>query len=393
MWFRRLHYHFPLIPIPEFISFFFAKPSILCREMEPEPVGEEDAVQKVRSRIGFEVPVAVVLRALSEYGFDPDAAVKFLNDNLGYLARPLTMVRTKTSTGGARLLAPIKQEVFDDSFIPKENIKQEVFDDSYFSKKEEVFEKPISVKEEPGTSVSQPFTNTNISFDEFLRATNTKVMSQDECLKSLGKLESSTQTEGVELKNKLGSEQLDDKVPVKEDDKETATNVSPPFTNTNVSFDDFLRATNTKVMSQDEYKKSLVELESSTQTEGVESKNKLGSEQLVDKVSVKEEDDTSDCIEIERPNQSRTHNHKSSRVNTENRMIVYAGVEGGDFPEDPDWFFVGGSVVVALSTTKGRKLVDNEIVDFNFPPPSSKSKSNSQYIVRIAAKRSGEVDY
>ncbi|KAG6780696.1 hypothetical protein POTOM_013564 [Populus tomentosa] len=35
-------------------------------------------------------------------------------------------------------------------------------------------------------------------------------------------------------------------------------------------------------------------------------------------------------------------------------------VETGDFPEEKDWYLVGGSLVTASSTTKGRKLVDNE---------------------------------
>lgn len=270
--------------------------------MEPEPVGEEDVVQKVRSRIGSEVPEAAIIRALSESGFDPDAAVKFLNDNPGLLARPLTVVRAMTSTGGARVLAPIKQEVLDDSHILKKNSKEEVFD------------KPDSLKEEMGSNAfpSRPFAN-----------------------------------------------------------------------KTTLSFDEFLRSTNTQVMSEDEYLKSPVELEASTQTEGA----KLESGQLVDKVPVKEEADTSDSdyTVIEASNQSH--------VNTENRMVIYNGVEDGDFLEDPEWLLVGGSVVIALSTTKGRKLVDSEIVYFNFPSPGSRSKSNSQWIVRISTKRSGEVDY
>ncbi|KAM4126099.1 hypothetical protein ACB094_01G363100 [Castanea mollissima] len=46
--------------------------------------------------------------------------------------------------------------------------------------------------------------------------------------------------------------------------------------------------------------------------------------------------------------------------------------------------------VTVLSTTKGRKLVDNEIVNFTFP--SQSSRYNTQWIVRFSTKRSGEIN-
>ncbi|KAF7837509.1 DNA repair protein RAD5B [Senna tora] len=356
--------------------------------METEPFGG-DVVHKVRSRVGSQVPEAIIIRALSECGFDPNAAVKFINDNPGFLARPLMVVRTMTSTGGARVSAPIKQEVLDldDSDI--------VMKDS----QEKAFGKQDSLKQEMGPNGSQPLTNNGrLSFDDFLKATNTKVMTDDEYRNSLIGLESSTQTErGV-----LESEKLLEKVPVikqemsnlddsdivmkdskeevlgKQDSlkQEMGSNGSQPLTNNGrLSFDDFLTATNTKVMTDDEYRKSLVEIESSTQTEG----RVLESEKLVERVPVKKEvdDPDSDCMVLEKY--------------TENRMVVYNGIEDREFAEDPEWLFVGGSVVIALSTTKGRKLVDNEIVHFNFPAPGSKLKSNSQWIVRVSTKRFGEV--
>ncbi|XP_021899527.1 uncharacterized protein LOC110815864 isoform X2 [Carica papaya] len=57
---------------------------------------------------------------------------------------------------------------------------------------------------------------------------------------------------------------------------------------------------------------------------------------------------------------------------TEDRRLSSIMLEDGDFPEECDWYLVGGAVVQGLSTTKGRKLVDNEIVHFTFP--SSKSR-------------------
>ncbi|KAF3955939.1 hypothetical protein CMV_018899 [Castanea mollissima] len=47
------------------------------------------------------------------------------------------------------------------------------------------------------------------------------------------------------------------------------------------------------------------------------------------------------------------------------------------------------ALVTVLSTTKGRKLVDNEIVNFTFP--SQSSRYNTQWIVRFSTKRSGEI--
>ena len=64
-------------------------------------------------------------------------------------------------------------------------------------------------------------------------------------------------------------------------------------------------------------------------------------------------------------------------------------VEDGNFPEYPDWFLAGRTIISALSTTKGRRLVDNEIVHFDFQ--SAISKRNSKWILRISTKRSGEV--
>ncbi|KAJ4828299.1 DNA repair protein rad5b [Turnera subulata] len=66
-------------------------------------------------------------------------------------------------------------------------------------------------------------------------------------------------------------------------------------------------------------------------------------------------------------------------------------VEDGDFPEEKDWFLVGRSMVTATSTTKGRKLVDNEIVHFAFPNNTNNFRFHSQWIVRFSTKRCGEI--
>ncbi|XP_050373308.1 DNA repair protein RAD5B [Argentina anserina] len=64
-------------------------------------------------------------------------------------------------------------------------------------------------------------------------------------------------------------------------------------------------------------------------------------------------------------------------------------LEDGDFPTERDWLSVGGTVVSALSTSKGRKLVDNEIVNLSFPAVNSSNKI--KWIVRFSTKRCGEI--
>lgn len=64
-------------------------------------------------------------------------------------------------------------------------------------------------------------------------------------------------------------------------------------------------------------------------------------------------------------------------------------LEDADFPVEQDWLMVGRTLITALSTSKGRKLVDNEIVHFTFPCANSSHKT--QWIVRFSTKRFGEV--
>lgn len=71
------------------------------------------------------------------------------------------------------------------------------------------------------------------------------------------------------------------------------------------------------------------------------------------------------------------------------KQVRPQNLEDGDFPTERDWLLVGGTLVTALSTSKGRKLVDNEIVNLSFPCVNSSNKT--RWIVRFSTKRSGEV--
>lgn len=312
-------------------------------------MAEGEMIEKVRSRIGSEVPEPVVRRALSESGFDKDAAVKFLNDNPRFLARPVTVVRAITSTG-SRVLAPIKQEEMDDpqSFDGmnlKIKVKEEVVDLG--------FENQKPAKAEMGSDdseVAKPLEELNLK-KEVKEEVNVESEKQDSVKKEMG-------SDGSACKRKPSWE---------------------------TSFDEFLKATNTKVMPEDECRNSNVKQEPSIQEEG----RKKVKQELSSGIRVKEEVVTSDCNELKILKDSNPSFLKPSRIKKERVEDKVLNVEDGDFPEDPDWFLVGRKIVTALSTTKGRKLVDNEIVHFNFPSPAA--RFNSQWIVRISTKRSGEV--
>ncbi|KAI3829087.1 hypothetical protein L1987_03201 [Smallanthus sonchifolius] len=85
----------------------------------------------------------------------------------------------------------------------------------------------------------------------------------------------------------------------------------------------------------------------------------------------------------------------------EDRKVSLLGLEDGDFEEEVDWLLVGRTAITGLSTTKGRKLEDNEIVHFAFPNGDLRSKSSywasaraasaASGIVRFSTKRSGEI--
>ncbi|GFP95905.1 putative swi/snf-related matrix-associated actin-dependent regulator of chromatin subfamily a member 3-like 3 [Phtheirospermum japonicum] len=95
--------------------------------------------------------------------------------------------------------------------------------------------------------------------------------------------------------------------------------------------------------------------------------------------------------------------YKPRKEKVENKSVSAVVIEDGDFPEDPDWLLVGRTVITGLSTTKGRKLENNEIVHFAFPNAgvrtnnvsthfmSSKAASAASSIVRFSTKRYGEI--
>lgn len=97
-----------------------------------------------------------------------------------------------------------------------------------------------------------------------------------------------------------------------------------------------------------------------------------------------------------------SNHEKPKKDRTEGMVLSTLVIEDGDFPEEPDWLLVGRTVITGLSTTKGRKLENNEIVHFAFPCADARSRTSFYFasakavnaassIVRFSTKRFGEV--
>lgn len=369
----------------------------------------QENVEKVQSFFGPELPESDVLRALRHSGNNPDAAVRFILNN----AQPVTVVRTCTATG-ARISAHIQQEAQEEQC--KEGVGNKVDGKPRMSfeeflkatdtkvmtteeylrtqKKEEALEeKPkCQVKEEQCDVGMEDKVSVKprMSFDEFLKATGTKVMSTEEYLRTQMKEEPVKESKGAE--SLCG---LDVKIRVKE---EQVVDVENKVAQTGAA------VSKRQVAPGDEWVNAQVKQEASTAMVKVEPTSELKAT-----VKVKEEPDSgieqkvsanedkagsrSNVPSLYKEFEERIKSEAlqkpcaAKKVKTEDRIISYTPAEDGDFPEEPGWFLVGRTIVSALSTSKGRKLVDNEIVYFSFP--SSIGKFNS--IVRFSTKRFGEV--
>lgn len=292
----------------------------------------EEKIKKVQSVVGSELPESFIERTLTSNGGDADEAIKYILENPGFLARPLSVVRTVTSTG-ARVSTKMMQEV-----------------DSMESEKEA---KPtVRVKEEP----------------------------------DLGFEDKGIESSGVSSDRQNGTSKV--------------------IATSKMTFDEFLKLTNTKVMSDEEYSKMQKEnLAAVKKEEAIETIADSGGNV---NVRVKEEPDLEFKNRVSAKEAGSRTGYFPRVVSSKSRMSsvgssgmlktetlsndVKCKVEDGDFPIESDWFLVGRTVVTAISTTKGNKLADNEIVNFVFP--SSSSRFNAQWIVRFSTKRNGEVyDY
>ncbi|KAG2722109.1 hypothetical protein I3760_02G114900 [Carya illinoinensis] len=387
-----------------------------------------------------------------------------------YCPQPLTVIRTFTSTG-ARISTQIKAEDPEDP----EEVKPRSLPGSYAESK---------VKERPVDRISKG--SLKMTFDEFLKATDTKVMSEEECLRTQTKKEQPRELEVTRVKEEPYMDFLS-KGSEKPEVSDSTLQLVPLQRVKAKSFQEWLWLRyNSRVKSRGEYSISQEKEAGTKDLENDESLNEsrpkvevkeepyLGSEDKLDKVQVKEGSPNESRTKVELteepdsraenelhvkeglPNESRTtvgltekpdlrpgnkvhvkeelpiestpevkvikepdlraenkvyvkgpvgaenkvsakepigstFCSKSQKVKKEivEERVVSGPVEDGDFPEDPEWFLVGRTIVTALSTSKGRKLVDNEVVHFAFS--STNWRPNAPWIVRFSTKRSGEI--
>ncbi|XP_059650897.1 DNA repair protein RAD5B [Cornus florida] len=414
--------------------------------------GEDENIKKIRSVVGTEFPEPDILRPLSQSGNDPDAAI---NHIIG--TTPITVKRTVTSTG-ARISTQVKQENSEelgDESVHESKPKIRVKEESDMG-----FEVKDSVKDESGCLVCIQKSVPRISFDEFLQATNTKVMTDDEYLKT--QIEQERPKESEEAQSIIESKP---DVNVKEEPDMIIEKVPE---NGEVVGSDSLQSTETKVVSNDECAKIRIEQDRPNESEAAQSNHGskpdvnvkeepdvstekkvpvkeqlMGSDSLQStetKVVSNDECAKSQIVKQESPkelgaesccgskeesyeefrkrkkeelNRRREEEMEAARRNllrssssvkkerVEDKRLSTVVIEDGDFPEEKDWLLVGRNVVTGLSTTRGRKLEDNEIVHFAFPSGDSRSRHSSQWvsakaaatsgIVRFSTKRSGEI--
>lgn len=305
--------------------------------------------------------------------------------NPGLSAPPITVKRTVTSTG-ARITTQIKEDGSEDSEEVKP-VKSLVGD--------EVEDKVVvseNVCSDCLAASVEGVKSSRTRFEEFIKA-NKKIVSEEECLKTESKEEPQVnrvkEEPDVGFDDKKKPEGSDSNRPLVPEKSVEAKVPSVPETSVkNMSYQEWLQFRG--------YAKSSGEgtnsHEKKVKAEGLETA-RLANESKANvrvreeprlfaenKVNVKEESVRSSFW-------SKPQKVKKEKV--EEQRVSAGLVEDGDFPEDPDWFLVGRTLVTALSTTKGRKLVDNEIVHFTFPSPNS--RYNMQWIVRFSTKRSGEV--
>ncbi|CAL5213361.1 unnamed protein product [Lathyrus oleraceus] len=285
--------------------------------------------------------------------------VVFRNGNPVLVAQPLTVVRALTSNGGARVLAT----------PPTLNPNSDEF---------EACKTPmIKVNDEPQEEDVKPSVERRsmLPFDDFLKATNTQVVTVDESMKSM-------EVESTIPKN---TESADVDVVY-----ETQESVKTVFV------DESLKSTEVELPIQTEEEVVNVNVICETQESIIADPiNEATRIQSNEEASKEKEVDINDLEVL------KVVKGKEAAVNDEVSVLKVVkkdaveekkipNLEDGEFPVESGWSLLGRKIEVATSTARGlRRLVDNEIVYFNFPDPNTSYKF--QWIVRVSTKRSGVV--
>jgi len=284
--------------------------------------------------------------------------VVFRNGNPVLVAQPLTVVR---AGGGARILAtpPNQNPNSDESHACKASIikvkdEPQEFEDeaksvtvAFQPPAAETLVKCETVSDEPRSM---------LAFNDFLKATNTKVASVDESLKSM-EAEPTIQT------------------------KVESSDVDVVF-ETQESVKSMEEVPNLNVVCDTQESVIVEPVKQPTLAEPVCAEKKTVCDDEVEVLKVvKGKEAVSDEVKVLKVVKKEV---------VEEKKIVIPNLEDGEFPVEPGWSLLGRKIEIATSTAKGvRRLVDNEIIHFDFPNPHTLYKF--QWIVRVSTKRSGVV--
>lgn len=306
--------------------------------MEAKTVGAEEQMEKVRSVVGADMPEAKIIQALSLSQNDSDAAIDLL-------APQATIQRTVTGTG-FRVSAHVKEEQIGklepservDGSNPPVGVKEEQIGKLEPPERIDGSNPPVRVKEEPDGSLDTPLVPKS-EVSTTLVKQETTIVPEEAAPVHDGS--------AVKVEAKEGG-------PLEEVGDSGCLNVEP------VSV--FAPIKDVLEVSGNEFERSR------------------------------------GGANVGRRDSHSTWNTKKEATQT--RIVSDVGIENGDFPEESDWFLVGRTVVTALSTTRGSKLADNEVVHFAFPSTDSvtrlqwkRSKASAALsgIVRFSTKRYGEI--
>nr|XP_016462752.1 PREDICTED: putative SWI/SNF-related matrix-associated actin-dependent regulator of chromatin subfamily A member 3-like 3 [Nicotiana tabacum] len=351
-------------------------------EMEAKVESEnEKKIKMIKSIIGSEITEKAILEALSQQNNNPDAAINHLLDS----SRPSAVQKTVTSTG-VRISPMVKQE----------NVEESVGCGTVHG---------LKVKEEPDVGIDE----------KGLEVEQKKVVDGYESKGSVDKCYLSFDGEeivnGLKVKEEpdMGIEEKGLKVEEKKvlDDYQSKGSVGK----WDLSFDEWLKfpENNPEIDTQKPKEEKKLEIMKVKE----EQQDVLCVEPLSARPLSKQEYNSLKNSNVANGAKQEYNRLKSSsnvaicvnmeKMGIKKNMLSTVVIEDGDFPEDLDWLLVGRTIVTGLSTTKGRKLENNEIVHFAFPQQGN-SKCSSQWggsraaaaaaassIVRFSTKRFGEI--
>ncbi|GAU25269.1 hypothetical protein TSUD_17820 [Trifolium subterraneum] len=297
--------------------------------------------------------------------------VVFRNGNAVIVAQPLSVVRALTSTGGARVLAtPPNLNPNSDEFDSFKTSMIKVKDEPQEFEKDV---KSVSVDSQSAAAVVSEERRSMLSFDDFLKATNTQVASVDESLKSMEvestKMESADVDMVCETQESVKVEWVDESL--KSMEVEPLIRMAEERTNVDVA----------------------CETQESVTVEPVKGTTPIEPVGLVCAEKQAVSDDEVEVLKVVKGKQAVSDEVRVLKVvkkEVVEEKILIPNLDDGDFPVEPGWSLLGSKVETATSMAKGvRRLMDNEIVYFNFPNPHASYKFQS--IVRVSTKRSGVV--